>query len=69
MLVANFLPVITIDIITAHRDQEAETSSNILLQVHRCLQQLKGSPDSTTFGKHEHSCCWRPNYIFYQIVS
>ena len=24
--------------------------SNMLLQVHRRLQQLKGSPDSTTFG-------------------
>ena len=31
-------------------DEVSMVGSNMLLQVHRCLQQLKGSPDSTTFG-------------------
>ena len=30
-----------------------------------CLQQLKGSPESTTFG--QYPCCWRPNYNYFII--
>ena len=31
-------------------DEISMVGSNMLLQIHRRLQQLKGSPDSTTFG-------------------